>query len=227
MITIGIAEDQALMRESLAIAKGLEADLEIAWKTETGRQTVDAIKENKVDVVLMDLRMPDMDGVTATKSIHSMYPKTKVIVLTTFDHDEWILDAIHAGASLCLLKEVPPKQLLEAIRLIHSNQFLLSKWTDEWRKFAPEIQFKANLRDQNGWAAQTKQDKWSVDQETLTHRDLEILSRIGQNLTNVEIAQALFLTEGIVKNYISNLYLKIGVKNRAEAIRYCKQKGIV
>src|ERR1700730_11509958 len=99
MIKIGIAEDQALVRESLAIVLGLEQDIEVAWEATNGLQAIKAMNESRVDIVLMDLRMPELDGVSATKQISSLSPNTKVIILTTFDHDEWILDAIHAGAA--------------------------------------------------------------------------------------------------------------------------------
>jgi two-component system, NarL family, response regulator DesR len=226
MIRIGIAEDQALVRESLAIVLDLEKDMNIVWKAESGTRAVEMMLSHPVDVVLMDLRMPDMDGVMASKQIFSKSDFVHIIVLTTFDHDEWILDAIHIGADCYFLKEVPPKLLIEAIRLIHSGNFQPEQWTENWRKYAPEIQFRAKLDTNHSLKQQSVHRQTHIGQEHFTHRDLEILRRIGQNMTNLEIAQALFLTEGTVKNYVSNLYQKMGVKNRSEAIRYVKDKGL-
>jgi two-component system response regulator DesR len=227
MICLGIAEDQALVRESLAIVLDLEEDLNIVWKVESGTQAVRVMRSHPVDVVLMDLRMPDMDGVTASKQIFSQTESVHIIVLTTFDHDEWILDAIHAGVACCFLKEVPPKLLIEAIRLIYSGNFQPEHWTEDWRKYAPEIQFNAKLGTNNTLKQQSVHRPIKLGQEHFTHRDLEILRRMGQNMTNIEIAQALFLTEGTVKNYVSNLYQKMGVRNRSEAIRIAKDKGLL
>jgi two-component system response regulator DesR len=220
MIRIGIAEDQALVRESLSIVLGLEKDMEVEWRAATGGEAVSAVKEKAVDVVLMDLRMPDMDGVAATRHIRSLSNDTTIIVLTTFDHDEWILDAIHAGAECCFLKDIPPLLLINAIRLIHSGKFELDEWSPEWRLYAPEIQFRARISSH-----QKAGRLMRLEKELLTPREWEILRRIGQSQTNNEMAEALFLST--IKNYVSQLYMKIGVSNRAEAVRYAREKGIV
>jgi two-component system, NarL family, response regulator DesR len=222
MIRIGIAEDQALVRESLSIVLGLEKDMEVVWKAATGSEAVRAVKEKAVDVVLMDLRMPDMDGVAATKHIRTLSNEVTIIVLTTFDHDEWILDAIHAGVECCFLKDIPPLLLMNAIRLILSGRFELDEWSTEWRLYAPEIQFRARIRSHQTAGRQMRPEK-----ELLTPREWDILRRIGQNQTNTEMAEALFLSPGTIKNYVSQLYMKIGVSNRAEAVRYAREKEIV
>jgi DNA-binding NarL/FixJ family response regulator len=223
MIKIGIAEDQALVRESLAIVLGLEQDMVVVWEAANGLQAVKAMNKSMVDIVLMDLRMPDLDGAAATKQISSLSLNTKVIILTTFDHDEWILDAIHAGASFCFLKEIPPKLLIEAIRCIHHQQFNPDGWTSKWRRYAPEIQFKAKV---GRLSSNVSTVTTAIGNEVLTQRELEILKRIGDGQSNIEIAKALFLSEGTVKNYVSGLYNKIGVKNRNEAIKLARTIGI-
>ncbi|NRD77750.1 response regulator transcription factor [Bacillus sp. BRMEA1] len=222
MIKIGMAEDQALVRESLAIVLGLEHDMEVVWEAANGLQAVNALKENKADIVLMDLRMPELDGVSASKQISIVSPETKIIILTTFDHDEWILDALHAGASFCFLKEIPPKLLIEAIRCVYHQQFHPDSWSPEWRRYAPEIQFKAKVS-----RTYASSEAVVIENEFLTSRELEVLKRIGSGQTNSEIAKALFLSEGTVKNYVSSLYYKIGVKNRNEAIRLARKLGLI
>jgi two-component system, NarL family, response regulator DesR len=217
MIRIGIAEDQALVRESLAIIMNLEQDMEVVWKASTGFQALNMFTQSPVDVLLMDLRMPELDGVAATKKICSLSSTTKVLVLTTFDHDEWIVDALHAGATSCFLKEVPPQLLIKAIRYIHSGEFNPENWSEEWRKYTPEIQYKAKMSLSINSVMGT---------ESLTQRELDILKRIGAGHSNIEIAKELFLTEGTVKNYVSNLYNKIGVKNRLEASKLAREQGI-
>ncbi|MBS4174957.1 response regulator transcription factor [Bacillus sp. FJAT-49736] len=218
MIQIGIAEDQALVRESLAIIIDLEQDMKVIWKAATGAQALNMFSESPVDVVLMDLRMPDLDGVSATRKISALSKTAQTIVLTTFDHDEWILDALHAGAVSCFLKEVPPHLLINAIRLIYQCEFEPEKWSKEWRKYTPEIQFKAkrNLAINTSF----------MDLKPLTNREMDILKRMEAGQSNSEIAKALFLSEGTVKNYVSNLYSKIGVRTRGEAAKFARDRGI-
>ncbi|GGL61881.1 response regulator transcription factor [Sporolactobacillus putidus] len=222
MIRIGIAEDQALIRESLSVVLNLQQDFDVIWTAETGIQAVNASKKCPTNIVLMDLRMPECDGVTATRHIKCLSPQTKVIILTIFDHDEWIIDSIKAGATVCFLKDIPPKQLMDAIREVDADTFYPEKWSHEWRKYAPEIQFHAKIGRFSG----SVPTSIMIGNEVLTPRELEILKRIGQGLSNADIARALFLSEGTVKNYVSNLYSKIGVKNRSEAFRFIKEKGL-
>ncbi|GMA51331.1 DNA-binding response regulator [Alicyclobacillus contaminans] len=214
MIRIGIAEDQALVRESLAIVLGLQPDVEVAWTAVNGAEAVDAANREPVDVVLMDLRMPGMDGVSAMRAIRTRHPHVQMIVLTTFHHDEWMIDALNAGAAACFLKEIPPHLLMDAIRRILSASWVPEEWSPEWRKYAPEIQFEVRGRFRG------------MAMDTLTARELEVLRVLCQGRTNAEIASVLYLTEGTVKNYVSGIYSKLGVRHRADAIRIAREKGL-
>jgi two-component system, NarL family, response regulator DesR len=217
MIRIGIAEDQALVRESLAIVLGLEPDLRVCWTATNGAEAVECALQTEVDMILMDLRMPGMDGVAAMKHIRQGNPAPYMVVLTTFHHDEWIVDALQAGADACFLKEIPPKLLVEAIRRIYSGQWTPSEWADDWRLYAPEIQFQSRV----GHVA-----PGGLGQETLTTREIEVLRKLCDGLTNAEIAATMYLSEGTVKNYVSTLYDKLGVRHRAGAIRMARERGL-
>jgi two-component system response regulator DesR len=217
LITIGIAEDQALIRDCLAIVLNLEKDVEVRWTAETGLKALAKLKETPVEVVLMDLRMPEMDGVTAIQQIYkdpANHIKPIVIVLTTFHHDEWLVDALHAGAAACFLKEIPPQLLMVAIRDILSGHWNPAEWSADWRKFVPEIQFKTRMNH-----------KPEEGNDALTSREIDILRKLSAGLTNGEIAIGLHLSEGTVKNYVSALYAKLGVRHRAEAVKIARDRG--
>jgi DNA-binding NarL/FixJ family response regulator len=214
---IGIAEDQALVRESLALVLNLEPDITVAWTASTGLEAVQLASATPVDLILMDLRLPELDGVSAIRRIRSERGSVSVIVLTTFHHDEWLLDAMNAGATACFLKEVPPKLLIDAMRRVQSGNWRNpADWSEKWRLYAPEIQFQIRFNSQSEHS----------DSELLTPRELDILRQIAQGATNTEIAKVLYLSEGTVKNYVSTLYAKLGVRHRAEAIRVARERGI-
>ncbi|WP_256760419.1 response regulator transcription factor [Cohnella sp. WQ 127256] len=214
MIQIGIAEDQALIRESLAIVLALESDFEISWTAETGVEAMVLTEQVAPDIILMDLRMPEMDGATAIRRIRRMKLKSQMIVLTTFHHEEWLMDAIDAGAVACFMKEIPPDLLITAIRAIYHNNWDPDLWTKDWRRYAPEIQFRAHLGTN-----QTKDN-----QENLTSRDIDIWRKLCSGATNKEIAADLHLSEGTVKNYVSILYAKLGVRHRAEVVNLARDR---
>lgn len=212
MIRIGIAEDQTLVRESLAVVLGLQPDMTVSWTAATGAEAVRQAAETPVDVLLMDLRLPDFDGVTALRRINPSSSGTLALVLTTFPHDEWLLEALQAGAEACFTKEVPPDLLVDAIRRLRNNRWNPQEWAPDWRRYAPEIQFQVRGR------AKVEDD--------LTAREVDMLRRICAGNTNAEIAVALHLTEGTVKNYVSQLYAKLGARHRAEAVAAARERGL-
>jgi Response regulator containing a CheY-like receiver domain and an HTH DNA-binding domain len=218
MIHIGIAEDQALIRESLAIVLNLEPDLEVVWTSSTGEEALALMEQKPADVVLMDLRLPGIDGVTTMRRMKSRPELPLMIVLTTFHHEEWLIDAIHAGAAACFMKEVPPDLLITAIRELKAGSWHPPLWTPEWRKYAPEIQFRSRLSA--GPAVPGKEPE-----EVLTTREVKIVQQLCAGATNKEIASELYLSEGTVKNYVSLIYAKLGARHRAEAIRLARERG--
>lgn len=214
MIRIGIAEDQALIRESLAIVLNLQEDVRVLWTATNGSEAVKAVGEEQVDVILMDLRMPGMDGISAMRTIRTVQADVKMIVLTTFHHDEWMIDALNAGAVACFLKEIPPQLLMDAIRRLLTGSWDPGEWTPEWRKYAPEIQFQVH-----GLVVDSTT-------QTLTVREVEVLRAMCRGRTNTEIATTMYLTEGTVKNYVSGIYQKLGVRHRTEAIHLARKRGL-
>lgn len=212
---IAIVEDQALVRESLAVVLGLEPDVTVAWTAATGTEAILLASGAPVDVLLMDLRLPDMDGVAALRRINPAQTQTTALVLTTFPHDEWLLDALQAGAAACFSKEIPPRLLMDAIRRIVAGRFDPEEWSSQWRRFAPEIQFR--LRPVQGHST-------AVD--GLTSREVALLRQICAGATNGEIATHLHLTEGTVKNIVSQIYAKLGVRHRAEAVAAARDRGL-
>lgn len=222
MIRIGIAEDQALVRESLAVVLGLEPDATVGWTAATGAEAVQQATASPVDVLLMDLRLPDMDGVTAIRRIAPASHGTRVAILTTFPHDEWLLEALQAGAVACFSKEVPPRLLMDAIRRIVGDRWDPAQWSPDWRRYAPEIQFRVRT----GPSSPAAGLGLAPSGETLTPREVELLRRLCAGATNGEIAANLSLSEGTVKNYVSQLYAKLGVRHRAEAIATARSRGL-
>lgn len=215
VIRLGIAEDQTLVRESLAIVLGLEPDFRVEWTAENGSQALRRLESSPVDVVLTDLRMPELDGVQFIRRGKALGLDCVYIVLTTFHQDEWLVEALVAGAAACFLKEIPPCLLSTAIRQMVAGQFDRETWSPDWRRYAPVVQFQARVDHPQAHG-----------QEILTPRELELLRRLAAGETNAEISSALHLSEGTVKNYVSAIYAKLGVRHRAEAIVVARQRGL-
>ncbi|MEM0979934.1 MAG: response regulator transcription factor [Cyanobacteria bacterium P01_H01_bin.58] len=206
MIRVLLVDDQAILRQGLHALLALETDLEIVGEASHGREALACVQENlttpeAVDVVLMDIRMPVMDGVAASRELHQRFPEVKVLVLTTFDDDELVQQAVQAGAVGYLLKDTPSEELAQAIRSVHRGyaQFgpgIFQKMVPQVAPPPPDIP--------PGFAE-------------LTPREREVLAFIGQGASNREIAQALFLSEGTVKNHVTNLLSRLGLRDRTQA----------
>ncbi|MEM9776444.1 MAG: response regulator transcription factor, partial [Chloroflexota bacterium] len=189
-------------------------DVEIVGEASDGQQAIDQTNKLKPDVILMDLRMPGMGGVAATKQIKSSFPDSRVIVLTTFDNDESIFDALRAGAVGYLLKDVSSQKLIEAIRITAAGGSFLQ----------PSVASKvvAGISSQSPSPTPTQQLV-----EPLSKRELEILQFIGNGASNREIANDLFLSEGTVKNHVTNILGKMGVRDRTQAALMGKEMGLI
>lgn len=211
-IKILIVDDQKLIREGLKTLLELEDDFKVVGESSNGKEAVSAYGRLKPDIVLMDIRMPEMDGVQATRAIASQYENPKIIILTTFDEDEYLFEAIRGGAVGYLLKDVSSEELGEAIRAVYSGGALIQP--DIARKLLKEFSslekpVKSNLK---------------LD---LTDREKEIVTLVSKGLTNSEIAKKLYLSEGTVKNYITNIFSKLGAKNRASLIEIARKGGLI
>jgi len=193
------------MREGLRSILGYEQDLEIVGVAEDGRTALKLAIESRPDVVLMDIRMPFMDGIACTREVLKRLPQTKVVILSTFVDEVSVKDALRAGAKGYLLKDIPAANLVTAIREIHAGVMVLQ----------PEVM--ATLLQS------TAQESEANDlQKKLTSREWEVLQLMGQGLDNKEIAAKLFVSEGTIKNYISTIYEKLNVRDRTQAVLLLK-----
>jgi DNA-binding NarL/FixJ family response regulator len=204
-IRILLVDDQRLMREGLKTILELEKNFEVVGEADNGESAIKAYKEYLPSVVLMDIRMPVMDGVEATRKIKNLWPDARIIILTTFDDDKDVFEGLRAGAMGYLLKDTSGSELSEAIYTVAAGGALIE----------PSIARKV-------LAEFTRLQPTPIKQETnlpglLTDRELEILRLLAQGLSNKQISKALFLAEGTVKNYISSLFDKLNVSDRTQA----------
>ena len=206
-----IYDDQALIRDGLEMLLKLEKDIEVVGQAQDGAEAVEQVAQHQPDLVLMDLKMPGMNGIEATRQIRTHYPSVQVLVLTTYDDDEWVFDAIRAGAAGYLLKDTPREAVLQAVR-----------GTVEGRSFVdPAVAGKllGQVADQ-----QTRPSTLLTDK--LTPREVDVLRLLAQGLTNTEIADRLYLSEGTVRNHVSVILSKLDVPGRTQAAVLAIQHGL-
>ena len=217
MIRIAIVDDQELIRESLKIIINSDSDFEVASVAESGSELLEFLEKDAVDVVLMDVRMPEMTGVECTRIVKKKYPQTKVIILTTFDDDEYIFGALKYGASGYLLKGISMKNLAEAIRTVVSGKAMIN----------PEITDKVvklfNHMAQSSYAIQVDNELT----EELTKTEWRVIQKIGCGMSNKEIASELALSEGTVRNYLSSVLSKLELRDRTQLAIWAVQTGAV
>jgi DNA-binding NarL/FixJ family response regulator len=206
-----ICDDQDIVRDGLELLLKLEPDIEIIGIATDGAEAVEMAEKKKPDLVLMDLKMPVMNGVDATREIKAKCPGVKVLVLTTYGTDEWVFDAIRAGASGYLLKDAPREGVLSAIR-----------GTMEGKTYVdPSIAGKL-LNEVSG----SKKKPATLITSKLTEREAEVLTLLARGLSNEEIAKKLFLSEGTVRNHVSSIVAKLGVTDRTQAALIAVQHGL-
>lgn len=217
MIKILIADDQELIRQSLSIILGSEPDFDVIDMAANGVEVVRSVRKNKPDVILMDIRMPEMDGVVCTQIIKENYPGIKIIILTTFDDDEYVFNALKNGASGYLLKGVSMKELAEAVRKVYEgtamiNENIASKVVKLFSKMA-----KSNITIM-------VDEKNSRD---LKETEWKIIALVGSGLSNKEIAANLNLSEGTVRNGLSAILSKLDLRDRTQLAIWAVQTGAV
>lgn len=206
-----ICDDQAVVRDGLELLLGLEKDLHVVGAARDGAEAVELVSQKQPDLVLMDLKMPGMNGIEATRQIRTRFPQVKVLVLTTYDDDEWLFDAIRAGASGYLLKDTPRQKVIEAIR-----------GTVDGRSFVDPV-VAGKLLDQ---IASRQSQPASLLTEKLTERETDVLRLLARGLNNAEIAAQLHLSEGTVRNHVSAILDKLGVSDRTQAAVIAIQHGL-
>ncbi|MEU6719011.1 response regulator transcription factor [Nonomuraea sp. NPDC046802] len=209
-IRVLVAEDQDLLRASLVELVGTDPVLTAAGEARDGRQAVEAAARLRPDVVLMDIRMPVMDGLQATRAICAAHPEAKVVILTTFDLDEYVYEALRAGACGFLLKNAGTDEILRAVHTVHHGNAML----------APEV----TKRMIAGYA-RPRPDAARLS--ALTERERDVVAAIVQGMSNEEIAAALFLSRATVKTYLSRLFLKLGVRDRTQLVILAYESGYV
>lgn len=212
VIQVLICDDQEVVREGLRAILGSVPGLDVVGVAANGAEAVAAVGALSPDVVLMDLNMPIKNGVQATREIVSTYPDVKVLVLTTYDAEEWVVDAIRAGAGGYMLKDAPRDQLVEAIKGTAAGKTHVD----------PGV-----AGDLFAMVASSDSGPATTVGDNLTERELDVLRLVGQGMSNAEIAERLFLSEGTVRNYVSAVLAKLQVADRTQAAVLAVKHGLV
>lgn len=217
MIKILIADDQEMIRQSLLITLGNEPDFEVTDAVENGAEAISSVRKNKPDVILMDIRMPEMDGLACTELIKEQYPAIKIIILTAFDDDEYVFNALKYGASGYLLKGIPMKELVDAVRKVYEgaaiiNEDIVSKVVSFFSQMAKSNY--VNPMDENS-SDDLKEAEW------------KLIALVGSGLSNKEIAAQMSLSEGTVRNNLSIILSKLNLRDRTQLAIWAIQTGAV
>jgi len=215
-IRVAIVDDQAMVRAGFTSLLDAEPDIEVVGAAADGEAAVELVCRLKPDVTLMDIRMPLLDGISATRRLVEAGVETKVLVLTTFDLDQYVFDALRAGASGFLLKDATAEELASAIRVVAAGDSLLSpgvtrRVIDAFVRRAPTS------------PRATGDPRLS----SLTPRELEVLGLIARGLSNLDIAERLYVSEGTTKTHVSNLLAKLGLRDRVQAVVFAYEAGVV
>jgi DNA-binding NarL/FixJ family response regulator len=214
-IRVLLCDDQALVRSGFRMILDARDDLEVVGEAEDGREVIELARGLDPDVILMDVRMPNVDGVEATRRLVEAGSRARIVILTTFDLDEYVYDALRAGASGFLLKDVQPAQLVDAIRVVAAGEALL----------APTV--TRRLLDRFADALPGEEAKPPPALESLTERELEVLKLLAGGLSNAELAEQLFLSETTVKSHISSVLRKLDLRDRVQAVVLAYEAGLV
>ncbi|MEO6470343.1 MAG: response regulator transcription factor [Aeromicrobium sp.] len=212
MIRVVIADDQSLVRAGLRMILNAEKDIEVVGEAADGAEAITLCAEIGPEVVLMDVRMPNVDGIEATREVTAMDNPPKVLVLTTFDLDDVVYEALRAGASGFLLKDAPEERLTTAIRVV----------ADGGSMFAPSV--TRRLIEEFAHRA-TAQSRPSL--QSLTERENEVLCQMARGLSNTEIGEALFVSENTVKTHVARILMKLGLRDRVQAVVVAYESGLV
>ena len=214
MIRVLVADDQALVRGGFRLILQTQPDIEVVGEAADGREAVTSAQQLRPDVVLMDIRMPGMDGLEATRRLMTNPNPPRVLILTTFDLDEYVYNALRAGASGFLLKDVQPEQLADAVRQVATGDTLLApaitrRLVEQYLRRPPP-----GTRTPPGL-------------DTLTDRELDVLRLVARGRSNQQVAHTLFLGESTVKTHLTHLFAKLGLRDRAQAVVLPYESGLI
>ena len=210
MIRIAIADDQALVRAGFRMIVESQPDMQVAGEAGDGQEAIDIVRRERPDVILMDIRMPHVDGIAATRQVADI---TRVVILTTYELDEYVFDALAAGASAFLLKAAPPEDLIRAIRVVASGDALL----------APSVTRRLIQEFAKRPEPQVRKAK---QLETLTERELDVLGEVARGLSNAEIAARLHVAETTVKTHVAHVLDKLELRDRVQAVILAYETGL-
>jgi DNA-binding NarL/FixJ family response regulator len=212
VISVVVADDQGMVRSGLRSLLEEEADIEVVGEAADGEAAIAEVRRLRPEVTLMDIRMPELDGIEATRRIVAELSGTRVLVLTTFDLDEYVFEALRAGASGFLLKDAPAEELVAAVRVVAGGDALL----------APAV----TRRVVEAFTAIPPPSP-PVDVPELSPRELDVLRELARGLSNAEIAAQLYVSEATVKTHVSNILMKLRLRDRIQAVIYAYENGVV
>ena len=211
-IRVLVADDQSMVRAGFRMLLGGEDDIDVVAEAGDGREAVEKAARFEPNVILMDIRMPDMDGLQATREILAVNPAARILILTTFDLDEYIYEALSAGASGFVLKDDPPEQLIAAIRTVAAGDALLS----------PSVTNRVISR-----FARLQRPEPPKELDELTAREADVLRLIAKGLSNAEIGEELFISDTTVKTHVTHVLQKLNLRDRVQAVVLAYQSGIM
>lgn len=213
-ITVFIADDQAMVRQGFGALLGAQPDISVVGDAPNGKVAVTEVARLLPDVVLMDVRMPEMNGLQAAQRILASHSTVRVLMLTTFDVDDYVYEALRIGASGFMLKDAPVEELVRAVRVVHEGQALLAPSVT--RRMIAEVT-----------AARARRRPTPPELDALTPREREVLEAIAAGRSNAEIATSLFVSEQTVKTHVSKVLQKLNLRDRAQAVVYAYETGVV
>ncbi len=214
MIRVLLVDDQRLMRDGMRTLLSLEPDLKVVGEAGDGLEALSVARQQQPDVILMDIRMPRMNGVEATREIRREMPGVKVLILTTFDDDEMVMEALLEGAAGYLTKDLPAEEIAAAVRNVQSGGVIMPP------PIAAKVVAELGRRSAPAPAPAT------LPVGELTEREVEVLKLLGQGYSNKEIGEALFITEGTAKNHVSSVIEKLGLRDRTQAALWAVRHGL-
>ena len=211
---VGLIDDDSLVRAGLAMILGADPGIEVVGQGADGSEAVPLVQKHRPDVLLMDVRMPTLDGIAATKAVTALTGAPKIIMLTTFDMDEYVFQALEAGASGFLLKDTPPQDLARAVHVVAGGEAMLSPTVTR--------RMLSHFSDANPGSRQERHP--GLDQ--LTERETEVLGTVGAGLSNAQIGMRLFMSEATVKAHVSKIFAKLDCSNRVQIAIIAHEAGL-